>query len=219
MEIRSQHAQRIYSALVAIVCWIALLLQLHLSIHQSTANGGDALHGVWMYFAFFTVLTNLLVALVLSMPLISPKSAVGKFCARPDTIAGVAVNIVLVCITYNLLLRHTWNPQGLQRLVDELLHDVVPLLFVVYAWLSARSVRVDLAPRLRWAVWPVLYFVYALLRGAASGFYPHPFIDVVKLGYVRVFGNALGILAGFIVVAAMLAVADRVGQRTSIQRE
>ena len=36
--------------------------------------------------------------------------------------------IAIVGITYSLLLRHMWNPQGTQKIADVLLHDVVPVL-------------------------------------------------------------------------------------------
>jgi hypothetical protein len=32
------------------------------------------------------------------------------------------------------LLRHLWHPQGWQFIADELLHDVMPLLFLGYWW-------------------------------------------------------------------------------------
>jgi hypothetical protein len=64
-----------------------------------------------------------------------------------------------------------------------------------------------------WAIYPGLYFVYALLRGALSGFYAYPFIDVAALGYLRVLENALGILVGFIVIAAILIALARLGAR------
>ena len=207
---------RIYALCVAALSWVSLLLQLYLSIRMSTGNGQGALHGVWMYLAFFTVLTNLLVAITLTAPLLAPRTYWGGLFARPETINGVTVNIMLVGIAYNLLLRNTWSPQGAQWLADELLHDIVPLLFVGYAWVLSRERIGAFVPRLAWALWPIAFFVYALLRGAISDFYPYPFINVTHLGYGRVLVNAIGILAGYFVLSALWYLVERVAVRTKL---
>lgn len=218
MLVRSQRALPAYAALAALVCWLALSLQFYLSIRVSISDGSGALHGIWMYFAFFTVLTNLLVAAVLTTPRIAPRSSVARYCAHPDTIAGISVNIVLVSIAYNLLLRDTWKPQGLWLFADVLLHDAVPALFVVYAWLSMDGSPVRFIPRMRWAIWPIIYFLYAMLRGAATGFYPYPFINVAALGYAVVLRNAIGILLGYFVLAAVLHVLERLLLRQTVSQ-
>lgn len=205
----TSESQRLLAACAAVLCWFALLLQLYLSIGRSIDNGAGVAHGIWMYVAFFTVLTNLIVAVVLTAPLLAPQSGPGRFCARPSTIAGAAVNIALVGIAYNLLLRHTWNPQGLQLLGDILLHDVVPIVFVAYAWLYTGLARTPLLERASWALWPLLYFVYAMVRGAATGFYPYPFIDAGRFGYAQVLINAIGLCFGYFVVAGALFALDR----------
>ncbi|HEY2397059.1 MAG TPA: Pr6Pr family membrane protein [Rudaea sp.] len=209
----ASESQRLFAAGAAGLCWFALVLQLYLSIGRSIDNGAGVAHGIWMYVAFFTVLTNLVVAVVLTAPLLAPQSGLGRFCARPATIAGTAVNIALVGITYNLLLRHTWNPQGLQLLGDILLHDAVPIVFVVYAWWYAGPARAALVDRASWALWPLAYFIYAIVRGAASGFYPYPFIDVGRLGYGQVLVNAVGVCFGYFLVAAALFTLDRLRPR------
>ena len=55
-----------------------------------------------------------------------------------------------------------------------------------------------LAPRMRlrwkevwgWLVYCAVYLVYILARGAVSGLYPYPFVDVNALGYKGVVVNA-----------------------------
>lgn len=210
MPIRPFSPLRATHAGVAAVAWFALLLQLDLSIHQSLATGGGVAHGIWMYLAFFTILTNLLVALVLSLPIVAPASRAGRFCARPATLAGAAANIALVSIAYNLLLRDLWHPRGLQLVADALLHDVVPVAVVVLALFGARQpLSAPLAERMRWGLWPIAYFGYAMARGAATGFYAYPFIHVGQLGYFRVLLNAIGIFAGFLLITLALFVVER----------
>lgn len=198
-----------FAATLAALCWFALVLQFYVSLRLSVVRGFSVWHGVWMYFAFFTVLTNLFVALTITLPALAGRSTFGRFLSRPHVVTMAAASIGLVCMAYNLLLRQLWNPHGAQLWADVLMHDVIPVLFVAYWWISM--------PRgaLRWnrlavmATYPVAYFVYALLRGAVSGFYPYPFINVIQLGYPRVIANALAILVGYLVFAAILIALKR----------
>jgi len=60
-----------------------------------------------------------------------------------------------------------------------------------------------------WIFYPVGYLVYALALGGITGRYPYPFIDVSTLGLARVVANAVGIFAGFFLMAAALVFAKR----------
>ncbi len=133
--------------------------------------------GIIAYLSFFTILTNLLVAVALTASL-WPRSRMGSFFSRPSLTAALAAYIATVGIIYSLLLREMWNPEGLQKSADILLHDVVPLLFVA-GWLFAFSkARLPWKIVLPWLVYPLAYLGFALIRGALTGRYPYPFIDV-----------------------------------------
>jgi hypothetical protein len=200
----------IFAAALALVIWFALGLQLLLSVRWSLAHHGDVLHGVWMYFAFFTVLTNLLAALTLSMPLLAPRSAPGRCFARPGVISGVAVYLAVVGIVYHALLRQLWHPQGWQALADALLHDAAPALFLVHWWLHVPRGALHWRVLGYWCLYPIGYFGYVLLRGAFTRFYPYPFLDVAHLGYAQVFVNAAAMLAGFVALGALFVALKRV---------
>ncbi len=121
-------AKRALIVTTASLAWFALLLQLLLTIRTSLSNGMSIIAAIAMYFSFFTITTNLLVALVLTFSLLATKSPWGRFFSNPVTTTGTALYIATVGIIYSLLLRHTWNPEGLNKLTDLILHDVVPLL-------------------------------------------------------------------------------------------
>ncbi len=200
---------RWFGIALALAGWFALALQLYLTLQLSVSNGKTIAAGLVIYFGFFTILTNLIVAVALSAQLFWPNTRAGKFFARPDVNTAVAAYIAVVGIVYSLLLRHIWNPQGAQLIVDRLLHDVVPVAFLVYWWFAVpkQSLRWLQAPR--WLVYPLAYFVYSLIRGELTGLYPYPFIDVTQLGYERTFMNAAGMVLGFLVVALVLIAVSR----------
>ncbi|MBT2338882.1 MULTISPECIES: Pr6Pr family membrane protein [Pseudomonas] len=200
----------------AVLGWAALLLQLYLILASRWQAGKSLLGGLDIFFSYFTVLTNLLVAVVLTCAAMSGDSALRRFFLKPTVQGGVATSIVVVGLAYNLLLRHTWNPQGLQWLADELLHDVMPVVFMVY-WLFCVIKGTlqwrDLWP---WLIYPAAYFVFALVRGALVESYPYPFLEVDTLGYPHVMINAAMILLGFILVALVVIALDRaLGERRS----
>jgi hypothetical protein len=156
------------------------------------------------------VLTNTLVVVVLSYAVVHRDSAAKRFFLAPKVSSAIAVSIVLVSLAYNLLLRHLWQPEGFQFIADELLHDVMPLLFVVYWWRCVPKGALRFKHIGLWVLYPLVYFAYVLLRGDLLGQYQYPFIDVGTLGYPQVFMNAGGILTGFVLIALAVVGLDKV---------
>ena len=195
--------------LMAIVGWCGLVIQLDLVLLARWTSGASLLGGLVNFFSFFTVLTNTLVAVALTCVATRQPSKGRNFFLQPWVTSGIAVSIIVVGVAYNLLLRQLWQPQGLQWLANELLHDVMPVLFTLYWWFCVPKGSLRVGHIGVWVLYPVLYFAYTLLRGHLLGVYPYPFIDVEKLGYAQAFINACGVLAGFVLVALIIVGVDR----------
>jgi len=201
--------QRRLMTLAAALGWAGLSIQLYLIFFARWSIGASLLGGLMSFFSFFTVLSNTLVATVLTCAATSRESAARRLFLQPGVSSGIAVSIAVVSLAYNLLLRHLWHPQGWQWLADELLHDAMPLLFLLYWWFCVPKGTLRLRHIALWLIYPLLYFAYTLLRGHLLAAYPYPFIDVDKLGYPQVFLNAGGLLMGFVVMALLLMALDR----------
>ncbi|MHC8313005.1 Pr6Pr family membrane protein [Pseudomonas sp. GT1P32] len=201
--------RRRFVAVAAVLGWAGLSIQLYLIFYSRWTLGASLLGGLLSFFSYFTVLSNTLVATVLTCTLTSRESAARRWFLQPSVSSGVAVSIAVVGLAYNILLRHLWHPEGWQWLADELLHDVMPLLFLAWWWLCVPKGTLRLRHIALWVIYPLLYFAYALLRGHLLAVYPYPFIDVDKLGYPQVFVNAGGLLAGFVVIALLVIALDR----------
>jgi hypothetical protein len=197
------------TSFVALVAWFGVLLQLALSLQLAEANGKSVVDGLVAYFGYFTVLTNLLVAVSLSWPLLSPHSAPGRWFQRPGVASAIVVSIVIVGLAYHLLLRHIWNPQGLQWLADVTLHYATPLLCLLHWWFAVPPARMRWRAPLAWAAWPLAYLAYALLRGVWLQSYPYPFIDVAVLGYAQTLLNSVGLLVVFLLLGGVLVAIGR----------
>jgi hypothetical protein len=209
-----------FIAVTALLGWSGLTIQMYLILGIRWTAEASLLGGLVSFFSFFTVLTNTLVAVVLTYELNTRASKGRDFFLQPWVSSGIAVSIMVVGLAYNLLLRHLWQPQGWQFLADELLHDVMPILFLLYWWLCVPKGALRLKHIGLWVLYPLVYFIYALLRGHSLGVYQYPFIDVARLGYPQAFINASGILAGFVLISLVLVGLDRwLGRRSSADRE
>ncbi len=195
-------------ASLAFVAWAGILLQFWLSISMALANGKSVGGGVVVFLGYFTVLSNLFVALTATLPLIAGSNRVGRWFGRATVLGCATTAILLVGVGYHFLLRNVWAPQGLQWVADVILHYAVPALaFGYWVAFTPRGHLHILAP-LVWCLYPIGYIIYAFVRGEILGSYPYHFIDVSRLGYGQSMLNGLGLLIVFIVAGtAVLSIA------------
>lgn len=180
--------------------WIAVVFQFYLIIVHRSA---PVLETIANYFGYFTILTNILVAFCFSIRLLKVRSGLGRFFSKPTTITAVTVYITVVGLIYNLLLRSLWSPRGLQFIVDELLHSIIPLLAVVYWFVAVKKSGVRWKNIPWWMIYPAVYCIHTLIRGERKGYYPYPFFDVDALGYNRVLLNIAGIVMVFLIISGL----------------
>lgn len=188
------------AAITAVTGWIALALQLYLIIINRTASIPETL---LRYFGFFTILTNILVAISCTLVYLTGVSENGFFLTRPKTLTSTAVYITIVGLIYNVILRFQWAPQGLAKLVDELLHSVIPVLFIFFWAIVVPKQNIQWKNIPAWLIYPLAYLGYTLLRGSFANWYPYPFINVTELGYSKALINSGMVTVVFIVIAAI----------------
>jgi hypothetical protein len=182
---------RIYGGAAALLGWFALALQFYLMIALAPHQGSAIASTIVTYFSFFTILTNLLVALVLSFSTWGRGGRRGRFFAKPGIQSATLVYITVVGVTYSLVLRQLWNPRGAQKLADVVLHDGMPVIYALYWILFVPKMGLRWKDAFGWLIYPGAYLVYLLIRGALVGVYPYPFVDVTTLGYPRMWANAV----------------------------
>lgn len=195
--------------ITSIAAWAGLAIQLYVLINNIPGNGLTLLQAIGRFLLFFTVLSNILVATSLSFVLISPVSIVGRFFSKVSAATAIALYILVVGLVYNLILRGLWQPTGLQRIADELLHVVVPVLYFLYwiFFIPKQSLRWENV--FTWQMFPALYLFYAMIRGACEGFYPYPFLDLNKHPWEKILLNIILMLGVFIVIGILLVLASR----------
>jgi hypothetical protein len=181
------------AALVAIICWAGLAIQFSATFsHQH-----HVIPTLWVLLRFFTVITNLIVAGVMTL------EAIGR--RLPAVVLGGAtISILLVGIVYMTLLRGLVELSGGALLADTLLHKVSPVAMTLWWLFFAPRARLKSNAPLWWASYPLLYFVYAIARGQTGERYPYPFMDVGKLGWPQTLINAGGIAMAFLIAGFLL---------------
>jgi hypothetical protein len=193
-------------SLLALLGWAFLALQLWLALTTGQANGQPAQEILTNYFSYFTILTNLLVTLVFTWVAIAPPGP-------PAALqAPTAVYIVVVAIGYSLLLRSAWDPEGLQKVADVMLHDIMPLLYVIFWMAFSRRLRAfRWKHAFLWLIWPLIYLLYSMVRGQLTRWYPYPFLDPGDYGYPRVIGTIFAFMLGFLGVSLTVVALTRFG--------
>jgi hypothetical protein len=161
------------------------------------------------FFSFFTIQSNILAATMLVVAaLVRP----GERSVAFDAVRGaVTFYIGITGAVFALLL------SGLQEQLDThnafanfVVHYLIPVVVVADWIIDPPRRRLGSRIALAWLLYPFAWFVYTLVRGSATGWYPYPFVDVSEHGYGGVLLRGVAFLAAFATgTAAFAAVSDR----------
>ncbi len=185
--------QRILSLIFALVGWFSIIAQYYLMVKNTQISFTEA---NIRFFSYFTILTNIIVTVYFTLQAFNRIPKIKK----SGILTAITIYILIVGLVYQIILRSTWDPEGLQRLVDELLHTIMPIFVLIY-WYLFENKTLNYRQILPWTIYPLLYLFYILIRGYFSGFYPYPFINAINLGYFQVFINSFWILLLFAVLS------------------
>ena len=212
---RTAKLKRTAAALLALLGWIALLLQYYLVMMTAGVMGLAQSEGIIRFFSYFSIQAIILAALVLTAFAI--KSSLDEWLVHPFVRSAVAVYIAMTGLVYVVLLRRLWAPEGAQWIADVVLHYVMPAGYLVFWLTCVRKSGLRWYDPLLWLIYPLFYLGFVLVRGRVSGFYPYSFVDAGALGYPGVAANTAGLL---IVCAALgmclVAIGGRLARRQPV---
>lgn len=190
---------RACAALIALVAIASLGAQIVAS--QADHPDEALLATLWRLGRFFTILTNLMVAVTFAV-----LAVLGRVTSSV-WLGGVALWIAIVGVVYHLLLASTDEvTAGLDWWANTGLHTVVPTVAMLW-WLTfAPRQGLSVTAALLWMLWPLVYVCYALGRGQIDGVYPYFFTNPDRIGWVGV-GQWTAILAVSFFVAGLAQIA------------
>jgi len=204
---RQPAALRVFRSIVGALGTAAIIVQLIVTLTLPT--GPDPLTRAVNYFSYFTILSNILAAASMLLPELAPQSSASRFFLRYEVRTAIAVYMIVTCGVYAVLLAGLAHLAGIQYYADVTLHYLMPPLYVL-DWLMIRPTqRVEMKSVLHILIFPLVYGIYTLIRGALVGTYPYPFVDVGALGYPTVFFHIAMFCLLFLALGAILVAAGR----------
>jgi hypothetical protein len=204
---RAACVARIWYAAIAVVISVAFVIQFVLLFTGGAdANSGSSearvSTGIRLVrlFSYFTIESNLIVLAVVITLLIRPdRDGPVWRVVRLDALLG----IVITGLVFAIVLAPEVHLTGAAELANIGLHYIAPWATLL-AWIVFGP-----RPRIGWHtiagafIWPVLWIAYTFAHGAATGWYPYPFLDAATKGYAAAFAGT----AAVVVIALLLSVA------------
>lgn len=203
------------AATIAILAWFGLALQFEFAVTNPATLDVSLLERTVRYFSFFTIVSNLIVAVITTAIGFFPNSRPGRFVNNSSMLTAAAVYITIVAVVYSLFLRAVVNAQGLHAISDHIVHDIVPPAFVIYWAVYAPKAGITWLDPVKWLIVPVFYIAYSLAHGAFDNWYPYWFADVRKLGYPTALRNSGFVLLAFLVFGFVYAVIAKLLSRSA----
>jgi hypothetical protein len=218
MEVRPVYPRSLSCAIVAAVAWLGLGIQFYVTQTHPNLQNISPVERTVRYLEYFTILTNLIVALTTTVSLIAPVTWLGRFSAKPSVRTAVAVYIAFVGLVYNIVLQGLNEFSGLALVADVLTHDLVPILYVIFWLTETGKSELNLKMPFAWAIYPLAYALFAVARGGSTGRYPYPFLDAGRLGLGQVFLNSVGLAIAFFLLGEILVIAGKSFERFVLSR-
>lgn len=153
------------------------------------------------FFSFFTILSNILLAVVFLA-----SAWVGKRGRWVSSLRGAAVLYMTVTgLVYAALLR-PYNADGglVIPWIDLVLHQLMPLVALLDWLLVPPRNKISKKMILSWLIFPLAFLIYSLIRGHFANWYPYPFLNPSDQGYWTVSAYTAGIALAFLLLGVVV---------------
>lgn len=170
----------------------------------------------WYVFTYYTVLSNCLVLIFFSYHLYllyKDRAEIINSKTYTRLKAGVTATILLTFFTYVILLLPRQSRVDFFRVKNITLHLIVPILTIAnWKKYDIRGMYRVFEP-LRWTVLPILYLIYALIRGLVFNIpipenedspFPYFFLNVYEMGIPKVVMYCILLLLIFITLSYLM---------------
>jgi hypothetical protein len=206
-------ACRSWNVILALVITASLVTQVVLltqggadvNTAASEASAGLAVRYVRLL-SYFTIQSNVLVlALAVSLVLNPVRDGRAWRVLHADALLG----IIITGLVFGTVLAGQVQHHGIGTWVNAGFHYFAPAWTLAGWLLFGPRPRLDRAT-LGWLfLWPALWIIYTFAHGAATGWYPYPFLNAHLHGYGVAFRNTAAVIVLALVLVGVLRVLDR----------
>jgi hypothetical protein len=177
---------------------IALVLLAIVVALQSTRDAGT--FNPTRFFAYFTIQSNLIGVVAMAWVI-----AMGD---RPrshglELLRGAAAVYLTVTFFVVIVLLSDVDVSLELSWVDFVLHKLFPIVVVADWLIDPPDLRLSVRDGLIWLVYPIVWAILTVGRGAVDGWYPYPFLDPTNGGYGQVAITIVLIAIGFVILAQL----------------
>ncbi|MEO6702663.1 MAG: Pr6Pr family membrane protein [Jatrophihabitantaceae bacterium] len=177
--------------LFALLGFSALVTEIATLAARHRFNAGN-------FFSYFTVESNTLAVICLIVSAFA--AAAGRQSRQLDFFRGAVTLYMTTVILIFIVLLSGYPSSDLTAVPwdNTVLHYIMPIVLMVDWLLADRPITVPFNRAVSWLVVPLAYLAYSLIRGPVVHWYPYPFMDPSRHGY-------LGIAITSVVIAVVLA--------------
>jgi hypothetical protein len=169
------------------------------TLDQLLGQGGSPVN----FFSYFTILSNIFGIVVFYVGGIAPLRGGAQV---NDYVRGAScLYLAITGVVYWTLLRNVATPEG-HSWTNLVVHGVMPAVVVIDWLVNPPRRRLERSGALYWLIFPVVYLAYSLIRGPIAQWYPYPFLDPRKNGYVHVAIMSLVVTVAFVLFTALIVV-------------
>jgi hypothetical protein len=153
------------------------------------------------FFFYFTVLSNILAALLMAVLAVRPVPWMDNGLVR----GAVTLYMTITGLVYAVLLRPIEADVGLtDPWINWVLHSLGPAALMIDWLLFPPGKQLARSALWAWMVFPALFLAVTLIRGPLVDFYPYPFLDPGEIGYPAVAAYSAAILVGFLAIGVFI---------------
>lgn len=168
---------------VVLLVRLALAIALFGSVYWQVSD--RMMHNLFRpteYFAYFTITSSLLTAVVLTLSAIQLFRGIAETKLMSLSRLTMAVSMVIVGVIYNALLRGgDPDPRDIgyawPQLPNEILHTYVPILIFIEWMLTRTTIALKLNQAFWVLIYPLAWLAFSIARGLIQGWWPYWFID------------------------------------------
>lgn len=206
--IKNPAFKQIFRIIFALVAWFALAGHFNQIVLQRGAETSFA-GALVNYFSYFTIQSNLLVAVWWSATLFTQHREPAPAFRRPKVKGALTAYISVTLIAFATLLSSTYSPSGLDLVLSNITHYITPLAFILDWVLFEKKGVYQWRFAIDWLIYPLLYFVYVMAYGAVTGRYLYPFFDLRAIGVGGLAIQTALLLALFLILASFFILVNK----------
>jgi hypothetical protein len=170
------------------------------SAAAASATAGGGAFDPTRFYAYFTIQSNLIGVVALLWAFQRRNAPPSR---TLDLFRGAATAYLTVTFIVVILFLQDEDLQLQVVWIDAVLHRIFPVILLLDWLIDPPDTRLRFRDGVLWAIYPVAWLIFTLVRGAADGWYPYPFLDPANGGYGMVAVYVVGITIGFFVLAAI----------------